>query len=263
VQAPRVALVLVLAVSWPGFAVTGREVIDTAQRRHGFSSWHDRTCSATLEHYDGNTLGRTRDIDITEQNDPGGDQRSLTEFTGPSDVKGTLFLHLSPRGTSDQQWLWTPATRRVRRLADTQQDDSFFGSDLTYRDLELLVRIQQWTDDEAIATLGGEEDVEGRNCHVVELVPRNREFPYSRYRLWFAVADSLLWQVDVYDPDGKALKRVRILRHERIGQYTTLMETDVANLPAGTHTRFTLRDVRYDRGVPEGLFSVSTLAKGR
>ncbi len=204
----RTLTLLALLGALPAFAITGREVIATAQQRHGFSTWRDRTSSATLENYDKDTLTRTRELDISEQTDPRRSQRSFTEFTAPTDVKGTLFLHLSPRGAKDEQWIWTPATRRARRLAEAKEDENFFGSDLTYRDLELLVRIQQWDDAEATATLAGEEDLDGKPCYVVELVPRNEEFPYPRYRLWFARDDYLLWRLDVYGAGGKeVLKR--------------------------------------------------------
>jgi outer membrane lipoprotein-sorting protein len=259
----RTLILLTLLGAGPAWAITGREVIDTAQRRHGFSTWRDRTSSATMETYDKDTLTRTRELEISEQTDPRRSQRSLTEFTAPADVKGTLFLHLSPRGEKDEQWIWTPSTRRVRRLAEAKEDENFFGSDLTYRDLELLVRIQQWNDEEATATLVGEEDLDGKRCYVVEILPRNTEFPYARYRLWFGNGDFLLWRLDVYDRDGKVVKRVAVSRHERIQNYTTLVEMVVANVPAETHTTLRMRDVRYDQEIPDEVFRVATLARGR
>jgi len=97
---------------------------------------------------------------------------------------------------------------------------------------------------------------------MVELVPKdNAEFPYSKYRLWFDANDSLLWRVDVYQ-DDKVVKRVTPTRYEKIGNYETAMEANVANLPADTHTVFTLRNVHYDAGVSEAVFSVSNLDKG-
>ena len=259
----RTITFLALLSAVPAFAVTGREVIDTAQQRHGFSTWHDRTSSATMDNYEKNTLTRTRELEISEQTDPRGSQRSLTAFAAPADVKGTLFLHLSPRGERDEQWIWTPSTQRARRLAEAKQDENFFGSDLTYRDLELLVRIQQWNDQEARATLVGEEDLDGKRCYVVELVPRNTEYPYAKYRLWFGTADFLLWRLDVYDTDETVVKRVSAQRHERIQDYTTLTEIVVANVPAETHTVFRMHDVHYDQGIPDDLFRVATFSRGR
>jgi len=255
-------LVLPALAGGPAAAVTGREVIDTAQQRNGFSTWHDRTAAATMETYDKGTLVRTREIDVTEQTDPRGEHRTFLRFTSPADVQNTRFLHLSPRDDKDQQWLWAPTTRRVRRLGDAQRDENFFGTDLSYRDLELLVRIQQWNDSEATATLVGEETVDGHRCRIVELVPKNKEFPYTKYRLWFGTDDYLLWRVDVYEDDSTVLKRVTPKRYEKIGTYQTAVESDIANLTANTRTIFTLRNVRYDGGVPEGVFTVSNLDKG-
>jgi len=255
------SLAALVALAAQAGAMTGREVIDTAQQRNGFSTWHDRTAAATMETWDKGTLARTREIDVTEQTDPRGEHRTFLRFTSPADVQNTRFLHLSPRDDKDQQWLWAPTTRRTRRLGDAQRDENFFGTDLSYRDLELLVRIQQWNDSEATATLVGEETVEGHPSRIVELVPKNHEFPYTKYRLWFGTDDYLLWRVDVYQED-EVLKRVTPKKYEKIGPYQTAVESDIANLPANTKTIFTLRNVRYDAGVSEGVFTVSNLDKG-
>ena len=255
------SLAALVALAAQAGAMTGREVIDTAQQRNGFSTWHDRTAAATMETWDKGTLARTREIDVTEQTDPRGEHRTFLRFTSPADVQNTRFLHLSPRDDKDQQWLWAPTTRRTRRLGDAQRDENFFGTDLSYRDLELLVRIQQWNDAEATATLVGEETVDGHPSRVVELMPKNREFPYTKYRLWFGTDDFLLWRVDVYQ-DDEVLKRVTPKKYEKIGAYQTAVESDIANLPANTKTIFTLRNVHYDGGVPDDVFTVSNLDKG-
>jgi outer membrane lipoprotein-sorting protein len=183
-------------------------------------------------------------------------------FYAPADVTGTLFLHLSPRNDKDQQWVWTPVSRKARRLADASRDENFMGTDLSYRDLELIVRIQQWNDQEATATLEPDAELDGKPCHVVALAPKNKEFSYSRYLLWFGTTDSLLWQVEVFDEDGKLFKRVRMGSYERIGDYATAKESEIANVPYGTHTVFKVRNVRYNSGVPDDVFSVSNVQKG-
>jgi outer membrane lipoprotein-sorting protein len=255
-------LALVMLLASPAAALTGRQVIDTAQERNGFTKWHDRVMEITIDSYV-TALERTRDATVSEQVTGSGEHRTFLEYTGPTDVAGTLFLHLSPRGQSDQQWLFTPSARRARRLADAARDENFMGTDLSYRDLELLVRIQQWTDAESTATLVREEPVEGTPCQLVELVPKNEEFPYARYRLWFGIADSLLLQVEVDGVEGKLFKRVKLRRYERVQDYATARESEVANVPAATRTVFTVKTVKYDGGVPDDLFSVSSVQRGR
>jgi len=242
-------------------ALTAREIIDTAQEKNGLSTWRDRTLDTTMESYT-TTLQRTRDANVSEQTDPRGEHRTYMEFTGPTDVIRTRFLHLSPRGDADQQWLWSPQTRRARRLPDSARDENFMGTDLSYRDLELIVRIQQWNDRESAATLLPDETAESRKCHVVELVPKNDEFPYSKYRLWFGAEDLLLWRVEVYDPEGRLFKRVALRNYARIENYATAHEAEIANVQAGTHTLFKVRNVAYDTNVSEDLFTLANVQRG-
>lgn len=256
----RIVLAVCGLLAVPAYAVTGREVIDGAQQKNGFSTWKDRKVAATMSTYSGGTLTRVRDVDISEQTDPRGEHRTFMAFTGPADVQGTRFLHLSPRGAPDQQWLYAPATRRVRRLAEAQRDENFFGADLSYRDLELLVRVQQWNDEESTATLDGEETIAGNACHMVTLVPKNQEFPtYSKYLLAFGTADGLLYRVDIFDQEKNLYKRVIPRSYERIGRYATAMEADIETLPNDTKTVFRFRDVKYDVGIGENTFVVSNL----
>lgn len=258
-----IVLAAVLAAG-PALALTGREVIDTAQKKHGFATWKDRITEMVMTSYDKASAQRVRELTVTEQTDPRGEHRTFMEFTGPADVTGTLFLHLSPRNESDQQWLWTPATRRARRLPDAARDENFMGTDLSYRDLELIVRVQQWNDDEATATLLAEQEaVDGHACHVVELLPKNKEFQYSRYKLWFGTDDLILWRVEVYDEDKKPFKRVTFRNYERIQDYATAREAEVQNVQYETHTTYKTVRIKYNSDVGDDLFSVASVQKGR
>jgi len=257
---PLIGLVALLGVG-PASALTGREIIDTAQKKNGLTNWKDRRLEATMKSYEGDTLARTRVVEVIEQTDPRGEHRTLITFTHPADVQGSEFLHLSPRGERDSQWLWTKEMRRARRIAEAQQDENFFGTDLSYRDLELLVRIQQWTDAEATATLEGEEAVDGKACHIVALDPKNPEFPWGRYRLWFGKDDFLPWRLDVHDKDGKVLKRVILTKYERVQDHATPVEVTIANVPENTKTMMSQREIHYDTDVSDDAFTVSALGK--
>jgi len=98
---------------------------------------------------------------------------------------------------------------------------------------------------------------------VVELVPHNQEFPYAKYRLWFGKDDSLLWRAEVDDLEGRLFKRVTLGDYERIQDYATARQWEVANVQYDTHTVFKVRSIRYDSGVPDDLFSVASVQRGR
>jgi len=253
-------LIVILAAG-PASALTGREIIDTAQKKNGLTNWKDRRLAGTMKSYEGESLARTREIEVVEQTDPRGEHRTLITFIHPADVQGSEFLHLSPRGEKDSQWLWTKEMRRARRIAEAQQDENFFGTDLSYRELELLVRIQQWTDAEATATLEGEEAVDGKACHIVALDPKNPEFPWGRYRLWFGKDDSLPWRLDIHDKSGKVVKRVLLAKYERVQNHETPVEVTVVNVGENTKTLLSQRDIRYNTDVSDDMFTVSALGK--
>src|SRR5207249_11214831 len=86
-----------------------------------------------------------------------------------------------------------------------QRDEIFFISDLSYSDLVVLTRIQQWTDAEGTVSLEGEEPCGEATCERITLVPAqdNGEFPCRRYRLWFTRDDRLLRKAELYDPEHR------------------------------------------------------------
>ena len=136
-----------LLIATGAVALTAREVIEQAQARNGFSTWHDRKSLVTLQGFDGEVSGVMREAEVYERTDPRGEHRTLMEFLSPDEFKGTRYLHVSPRHTRQESWMWTLAARRVRKLGGTypglQRDEIFFISDLSYSDLVVLTRIQQ------------------------------------------------------------------------------------------------------------------------
>ncbi len=255
-----VTLVLLLA---PGArAQTGRQVVDQAQARNGFSTWRDRKSVVTLEGFDGEASRVTREAQVYERTDPRGEHRTLMEYVSPTDFRGTRYLHVSPRRARQEWWMWTPATRRARKLGGTypglQRDEIFFVSDLSYSDLVVLVRIQQWTDAEGTATLDGEEGCGEQTCDRVVLVPAkdNGEFPCARYRLWFARDDRLLRKAELYDPEGRLMKTISCGDYFPSGRYMTARTCVIEHVKTQSRSTITVKEVAYDSGLGDELFAI-------
>jgi negative regulator of sigma E activity len=105
-----------------------------------------------------------------------------------------------------------------------------------------------------------EETIDGHKCNVVTLVPKNEEFPnYGKYILYFGTDDQLLWRVEVFDTDGKLYKRTTLRKYDKIGNYSTAMESNVETVPNNTRTDFAFKGVKYDVDVDEKVFAVSNL----
>jgi hypothetical protein len=259
--------VLLSLLGEPARALEGREIIAQAQARNGFTTWKDRKASVILETFEAGG-GRRREAEVVEQTDPHGAHRTRIDFTDTSDDVATRLLHVSPRGEPDTFWLWSPATRRVRRLGgnaagSAHRDEIFTGTDMSYRDLELIVRIQQWDEAAATATLEGEEPAGGIPCHRIRLTPtRPNEFPLTRYRLWYGRDDLLLYQVDLYR-DDEALERVSCADYFATGRFMTPRRCEIRHLKTGVRAVVTFKEAAYDTGVADEVFSPTHLEEAR
>jgi len=255
--------VLVLLAAPP----TGRQVIEEAQARNGFATWHDRRAVVTLEGFDEDVLRTTREAEVLERTDPAGEHRTLMKYLAPADFRDTRYLHVSPRGRRQEWWMWTPATRRTRKLGGTypglQRDEIFFATDLSYSDLVLLVRVQQWTDANSTATLTGEEPCGDDVCDRVVLRPgeANDEFPCAGYRLWYSRGDRLLRKAELDDPEGRLMKRITCEDYFATGRSKTARRCVIEHVKTRTRSVITVKDVAYDTGLGDDVFTVGHLAE--
>jgi hypothetical protein len=260
----RLLVLFAVAVS-AAHAASGPEIVAEAQARN--ATWHDRKSTVRLESFaDGVT--QTREAEVAERTDPRGEHRTFFEYTAPDALRGTRYLHVSPRGTRDQWWTWMPTTRRVRKLGGTagglQRDETFFGRTLSYEDLGLLVRIQQWTDADAAITLDGEEPCGDSTCDriVFRPVAGNEEFPCKRYRVWYTRGARLLHHAELYDPDDRLMKTITCEGWFASGRFTTARSCRIEHVN-GARVTITFTAVAYDSGLPEDLFGLAHLSEGR
>ena len=101
-------------------------------RDRGFG---DTTSTMTMILFDqyGNSTSRKIRNRTLEGKDEG--DLSLVIFDTPADVKGTAFLSHTKKSGSDDQWLYLPALKRVKRIASSNQAGPFMGSEFAYEDI--------------------------------------------------------------------------------------------------------------------------------
>jgi Outer membrane lipoprotein-sorting protein len=265
---PRLALTIALVLTVaPVRAETGSEIIAEAARRNGFATWHDRTSVVVLEGFEDDVRRTTREARVYERTDPRGPHDTLMELLSPNDVRGTRYLHVSPRHSRQEWWMWTPATRRARKLGATypglQRDEIFFMTDLSYSDLVVLTRIQQWTDADGTAIAEGMERCAETTCDRVELAPAkdNLEFPCARYRLWFARDGRLLRRAELDDPEGRLMKIVTCDSYFPTGRFMTARRCVIEHPRTRTRSVVTVKEVAYDTGLGDDVFAIAHLGE--
>src|SRR5438046_9889175 len=94
-----------LLIAPEAVALTAREVIEQAQARNGFSTWHDRKSLVTLQGFDGEGSRVMREAQVYERTDPRGEHRPLMELLAPEPAKGIRYLHAPPRRTPQTRWM--------------------------------------------------------------------------------------------------------------------------------------------------------------
>ncbi|MCV2886325.1 outer membrane lipoprotein-sorting protein [Aestuariibacter sp. AA17] len=195
----------------------------------------------------------------------GDEKRTVIFYEEPTRVRGTGFLTFDYPDPSvdDDQWLYLPALRKVRRISASDRGDYFLGTDFTYEDIkkEQKVEIDDYT-----FTDKGMEYLDGRTLHVVEGVPVNEqiedELGYSR-AIWYV--DPTIWmsrKTELYDVNGNHAKTITIEVVEVIDGIITATRILATNHKTGHSTRLTFSDVDYQSDVPESLFTQARLRRG-
>ena len=84
-----------------------------------------------------------------------GNSKAIIRFTEPAEVKGVALLVVNHPDRSSDQWMWTPAIGRDRRIAQQDRSTRFFGTDFSFEDLE------ERDVDQFDFKLEGEETIDG------------------------------------------------------------------------------------------------------
>jgi len=149
-----------------------------------------------------NASGQTsvREIDGKTLEGTNGD-KSLMTFLTPADVKGTKMLTHEKLNKDDDQWLYLPALKRVKRIASKNKSGSFMGSEFSYEDIANSSYEAYNYDDNL-------EDVvyNGKPCYKGSRVSKNKNSGYTKQVTWVEKSSFLVQKVDYYDRKSELLK---------------------------------------------------------
>ena len=157
------------------FAQEGRQIVEESQRRGRSNS---QRYAGVLEVNSGNSKVSKKSWNYV-RNGSYGDSKSLIRFTAPAEVKGVALLVVNHPDRSSDQWMWTPAIGRERRIALQDRSTRFFGTDFSFEDLEER-DVNQYE-----YKLTGEEAIDGAACWRIESRPRQgKTSQYTMTRVW-------------------------------------------------------------------------------
>jgi outer membrane lipoprotein-sorting protein len=261
----RLAIMLLLALACVGTASadTAREILDKRKALDdGPRHWTDRQERMKLTIVDRRGGERVRDLAVYERREPGDEKKSILFFEAPAEVKGTGFLAFTHKGKPADQWLYLPALKRVRQITPQARTESFVGTDLSYRDLDIIQEMPSWTEADAKSSLKGEETVDGVVCHVIELAPQREDIGYDKIIVWLGKDDLIPRKLEFYDGETEPAKRLTQREIKIVDNVPVALHVDVEAPPKGTKTTIESSDVRFNQNLEADLFSQRALERG-
>jgi len=197
---------------------------------------------------------RLRNLEVEGDGD-----RSLTIFDSPGDVKGTAFLNYTHKKGDDDQWLYLPALKRVKRISSRNKSGSFMGSEFSYEDItsqEIEKYTHKWI---------REEIYEGNDCFVSERYPVDKKNSgYSRQVVWIDKGEYRTWKVEYYDRKNMHLKTLTMNGFEQYeGKFWRALELYMVNHQTGKSTLLRFANYKFNVGLTNADFNKNSLKRIR
>lgn len=234
--------------------LTGKEVIEKNYYRN---DGNDETSNLLLTLINKSGDKRIREIVQFRKEYPGVEKKIIF-FVSPADVRNTAFLNLNYEevGKDDDQWIYLPSLKKIKRISSESKSDYFMGSDFTYDD------ISDRTPDQDTHKLLRTEELNGETCFVVESIPKESGSMYSKTISWVMKDKWLYLKREFYDKDKKLLKIDSAEDYKQIDGIWTTTHRVMNNIQKKHKSDIVYSDVKYDTGIDDYQFTEHALRTG-
>ena len=230
---------------------------ESDRRDHGF-----KDSRANLKMILTNAYGDTSERELRfltlENVDPNDGDRNLIIFDRPRDVKGTSLLTYAHILEADDQWMYLPALKRVKRISSTNKSGPFMGSEFAFEDFsaqELGKYTYKWLRDEACGD---------RTCHVIEQKPQYENSGYTRQIGWTDTTDYQVRKSEFYDRKNQLLKTLEFTEYTlHLEKYWRAHNLKMTNHQTGKGTTLTWDSFAFQTGLDDKDFSKNALKRAR
>jgi len=229
--------------------------VEAEHREKGFIDMQ-MDLDMNLRNKRGEQSARKLRMKILEVSDDG--DKMLTTFDTPKDIKGTGLLTYSHKVGPDDQWLYLPALKRVKRIASKNKSGPFVGSEFAFEDLSSQ-EVEKYT-----YLYLRDEILNGRDCYVIERVPVDKYSGYTRQIVWMDKDEYRTWKVDFYDRKNSLLKTLTFQGYqiyiEKFWRSDSMM---MINHQTDKSTELVWSNYRFATGMKEQDFTRNSLQRAR
>lgn len=200
----------------------------------------------------------TRNVRVKTLEVTGDGDKSLSIFDEPADVKGTASLTWSHSSKPDEQWLYLPALKRVKRISSKNKSGPFMGSEFAFEDIgsqEVDKYTYKYLRDEAI---------NGADTFVLERFPTDKNSGYTRQITWIEKERYIALKVEYYDRKGALLKTLESGGYEQfLDKHWRPTKMDMVNHQSGKSTTLLFENYAFGTGLSDKDFAKNALKKLR
>jgi outer membrane lipoprotein-sorting protein len=209
----------------------------------------------TLKNRAGQTS--TRKIRSKVLEGKGDGDKSLSLFDTPADVKGTSMLTFSHGLNPDDQWLYLPALKRVKRINSRNKSGPFMGSEFAFEDLGSQ-EVEKYT----YKFLREEPCGKGRTCFVTERMPAYKYSGYSKQIGWLDTKEYRPVKIEFYDRKGSKMKTLSHSKYQQyLGKYWRPAVMSMQNHLTGKSTVLQWSNYKFRTGLSKRDFSKNALKR--
>ena len=193
----------------------------------------------------------------TMEQESDGDKSQIV-FDNPRDVKGTAFLSYTHREGTDDQWLYLPALKRVKRIASSNKSGPFMGSEFAFEDIASQ-EVNKYT-----YNYLKNESFDGRDHFMIEFDPKDTKSGYSRQEVFIDTQEYRVWKVNYFNRGGELLKTLSITDFNLyLGKYWRADTWTMINHKTSKKTVLNFQDWKFDNGYSDRDFSRNSLSRAR
>ena len=244
-----------LAIAWLSLDVraadNARQIVDEAQKRTDVKSQRDE---GLLQVFD--AKGTISDKRWTmERLGAHGRSKAVLRFTVPAEVKGVALLVINHPDRASDQWMWTPAIERDRRIALQDRSTRFFGTDFSFEDLEER-DVNQYE-----YVLDGDETIDGAACWKIQSTPReSKSSQYTRSIVWVRKDNYAFARIENYVKD-QVVRRLNYSNIQNVQGVWTAKQLEMTDVRRGSRTRLTLDKLAYNVSLKDEDFTLQAIRR--
>ena len=185
-----------------------------------------------------------------------GARASYLEVEAPQEFKGMRFLFIERPDAPPQQFMKAVFTRKPLEILGEIRQRPFLGSTFYIADL-----VEPRVDDHTYGFVGSEE-ILGRQCSLVESVPKNmRDGLYGKTVIAIDPKELVVLKRQFFDKNGKPAKLWIVEKIEHVDGFSPLTVQRMTDLRTNEEWVLRIHDIHYNVDIPDSIFDPSYLAR--